>query len=65
MKPTHFFQPKKLALSVSLAMGVAGTVAMAQDVETADGEERTLEEVVVTGYRKSLMYSIDNKRYDS
>jgi iron complex outermembrane receptor protein len=65
MKPTHFFQPKKLALSVSLAMGVAGTVAMAQDVETADGEERTLEEVVVTGYRKSLIDSIDNKRYDS
>ncbi|QHJ88514.1 TonB-dependent receptor [Aequoribacter fuscus] len=65
MKPTHFFQPKKLALSVSLAMGVAGTVAMAQDVETADGEERMLEEVVVTGYRKSLIDSIDNKRYDS
>jgi iron complex outermembrane receptor protein len=65
MKPTHFFQPKKLALSVSLAIVVAGTVAMAQDVENADGEERILEEVVVTGFRRSLTDSIEAKRSSS
>jgi len=65
MKPNHFFQPKKIALGVSLAVGVASSVAIAQDVDETK-EERAMEEVIVTAsYRASIERAIEIKRNSS
>jgi len=58
----ELYRKSKLALGVSVAVGLAANIAVAQEQTE---EAKTLEEVVVTGYRKSLIDSIDNKRFDS
>ena len=62
MKNTTFNR-SRLASAVSVALAVSG---MAVALPAAAQEEaEVMEEVIVTGYRKSLIDSIENKRYNS
>lgn len=62
MKNTTFSR-SRLASAVSVALAVSG-MAVALPASAQDDAE-VMEEVVVTGYRKSLIDSIENKRFNS
>ena len=62
MKNTTFSR-SRLASAVSVALAVSG-MAVALPA-SAQEEAEVMEEVVVTGYRKSLIDSIENKRFNS
>ena len=54
------FHRSRLASAVSVALAVSGmSVALPT---AAQDEAQVMEEVIVTGYRKSLMDSIENKK---
>jgi len=63
MKISSNFKRSQLVSAVSMAVAVTGMAAVAPVY--AQEEATTLEEVVVTGYRRSLMDSIENKRFNS
>ena len=64
MKAQKIFRRKELAVSISLLLAASGT-ALAQDQVADDqdnADEFVVEEVVVTGLRKSLENSMNLKK---
>ncbi|MDJ0758225.1 MAG: TonB-dependent receptor [Woeseiaceae bacterium] len=54
------FKKNVLASSVAMALGLtAAPITLAQE---ADGADEVIEEIITTGYRSSLMQSMDRKR---
>lgn len=56
------FRRTALASSVAIALGLTAPMASAQENESAASGDGTIDEIMVTGFRRSLIQSMDRKR---